>query len=55
MVMTKSEIADLIYREMGYPKKECCRLVESLFDIIRDDLAKGNEVMISGFGKWSVK
>ena len=55
MVMTRREIADLIYREMGYPKTECYRLVESFFDIIKDDLAKGNEVMISGFGKWFVK
>ena len=55
MSMTKSEIADLIYREMGYPKAECYRLVESFFDIVKDELAKGNEVMISGFGKWSVR
>lgn len=27
----------------------------SLFEIIKDDLGKGNDVMISGFGKWSVK
>ena len=29
--------------------------VESLFDTIKDDLYKGNNVMISGFGKWTVK
>ena len=55
MSMTKSEIADLIYREMGYPKAECYRLVESFFDIIKNELVKGNEVMVSGFGKWSVR
>lgn len=55
MVMTRREIADLIYREMGYTKTERHRLIESFFDIIKDELAKGNEVMISGFGKWSVK
>jgi integration host factor subunit alpha len=29
--------------------------VESVFDIIKDELTNGNDVMISGFGKWSVK
>ncbi len=29
--------------------------MESFFDIIKDELANGNDVMISGFGKWSVK
>jgi len=55
MTMTKREIAELISNELGYQKKECYRLVESFFDIIKDELARGNEVMISGFGKWSVK
>jgi integration host factor subunit alpha len=29
--------------------------VESLFEIIKDELAKGEKVMISGFGRWSVR
>jgi len=39
----------------GIPKKECIRIVESVFKIIKDDLDRGHGVMISGFGKWTVK
>jgi integration host factor subunit alpha len=34
---------------------ECVNLVESVFEIIKDELGKGNPVMISGVGKWTVK
>jgi integration host factor subunit alpha len=55
MTMTKIDIIDSVYETLGLPKKDSIRIVESLFDIIKDDLDKGNEVMISGFGKWTVK
>jgi integration host factor subunit alpha len=55
MAMTKKEIVMKINEEIGIPKKDCVRIVESLFDIIKDDLDKWNPVMISGFGKWTVK
>jgi integration host factor subunit alpha len=53
--MTKIEIIEAAYENLGIPKKDCIRLVESLFEIIKDELDKGKNVMISGFGKWSVK
>ena len=55
MSLTKIEIIESIYEHLGIPKKDCVRIVESLFEIIKDDLDKGNDVMISGFGKWTVK
>ena len=55
MSLTKIDIIDSIYEKYGIPKKDCIRIVESLFDIIKDDLDKWNPVMISGFGKWTVK
>ena len=55
MALTKNELVDMIYSELDIPKKECINLVESFFDIIKDELVKGNDFMISGFGKWSVK
>jgi len=55
MTLTKSDIVNSIYVELHIPKKECVNLVESFFDIMRDELIKGNDVTISGFGKWSVK
>ena len=55
MGLTKIDIIDSICEQFGIPKKDCVRIVESLLDIIKDDLDKGNDVMISGFGKWTVK
>jgi integration host factor subunit alpha len=55
MALTKIDLVDMIYNELNIPKKECINLVESFFDIIKDELVKGNDFMISGFGKWSVK
>ncbi len=55
MALTKIDLVDMIYSELDIPKKECINLVESFFDIIRDELVKGNDIMISGFGRWSVK
>ena len=55
MSLTKIDIIDSIYEKFGLPKKDCVRIVESLFGIMKDDLNKGNDVMISGFGKWTVK
>jgi integration host factor subunit alpha len=55
MSLTKIDITEAIREKFGIPKKDCVRIVESLFEIIKDDLDKWNTVMISGFGKWTVK
>jgi integration host factor subunit alpha len=55
MSLTKVDIIDSIYEKLGIPKIDCVRIVESVFEIIKDDLDKGHDVMISGFGKWTVK
>jgi integration host factor subunit alpha len=55
MSMTKIEIIDSIYEKFDISKKECVSIVESIFDIIKDDLDKGKAVKISGFGKWTVE
>jgi len=55
MTMRKIDIIESAYEQLDTPKKDCVRIVESLFDLIKDDLSKGKDVMISGFGKWTVK
>ena len=55
MSRTKIDVIESFYEQLGIPKKDCAGIVESLFEIIKDDLAKGNDVLISGFGKWTVK
>jgi integration host factor subunit alpha len=54
MAMTKIEVVNMLYEHIGIPKVECVNLVESVFEIIKSELEKGNDVMVSGFGKWTV-
>ena len=55
MSMTKSEIIESLCEKTGLTKKVSVSAVESTFDIIKDELEKGNSVKVSGFGKWTVK
>ena len=55
MALTKIEIVNMLYEHIGLPKNGCIRIVESFFDIIKSEIEKGNPVMVSGFGKWTVK
>jgi len=55
MALTKNGIADIVCSNTDIPMHQCLEIVESVLEIIKTELAKGNDVMISGFGKWSVK
>jgi len=55
MSLKKIDISESVCEVLGIPKKDCSRIVESLFDLIKDDFGKSKEVMISGFGKWTVE
>lgn len=54
MTMTKKDIGMRISAEAGLTQKEGFKVIESLFEIMKEELANGNQVMISGFGKWTV-
>ncbi|PKN06311.1 MAG: integration host factor subunit alpha, partial [Deltaproteobacteria bacterium HGW-Deltaproteobacteria-7] len=53
--MTKIDIIQNVCEKLGFSKKDSADIVESLFDIIKDSLAKGERVKISGFGNFMVK
>ena len=55
MTRTKQNIVEQVYNEIGFPKNQSIEIVESLFELIKKTLASGEDVMISGFGKFSVK
>ena len=55
MTLTKADIAKKIADDCGFMKGEATEIVEKLLDIIKDQLIAGEDVMISGFGKWTVK
>jgi len=55
MAMTKIDIIQNVCDRLGFLKKDSARIVESVFDIMKDELAKGDKVKISGFGNFVVK
>lgn len=54
MALTKAQIAESIQEQSGFTRKRSSELVETLLEIIKHTLAKGEDVMISGFGKFCV-
>ena len=55
MTFTKALIAKKIADDCGFMKGEAMEVVEKLLEIVKKRLAAGEDVMISGFGKWNVK
>ncbi|HNS55109.1 MAG TPA: integration host factor subunit alpha [Syntrophales bacterium] len=53
--MTKIDIIQNVCDKLGFSKKDSARIVESVFDIMKDELARGQKVKISGFGNFVVK
>ena len=53
--MTKIDIVNNLYDRLDLSKKECADIVDTFFEIVKETLAKGEEVKISGFGNFVVK
>jgi len=53
--MTKAEIVEQIYEQVGFSKKESAELVERVFQMIKETLSEGEKVKISGFGNFVVR
>jgi integration host factor subunit alpha len=55
MTLTKANIVDAIHNDLGFPKNRSAELIEILLEQIKSTLEKGEDVLISGFGKFCVK
>ena len=55
MTLTKANIVDAIHDELGFPKNRSAELIEILLEQIKSTLENGQDVLISGFGKFCVK
>ena len=55
MTLTKIQIVELIHNHLGLPKNKSIETVETLIEIIKRTLTSGEDVLVSGFGKFSVK
>jgi integration host factor subunit alpha len=55
MTLTKANIVDAIHNDLGFPKNRSAELIEILLEQIKRTLEKGEDVLISGFGKFCIK
>jgi integration host factor subunit alpha len=53
--MTKVDIIENIYEKVGFSKKEVSKIVESVFDIIKESLQQEDKIKISGFGNFVIR
>ncbi len=54
MALTKNDIVASVHG-LGFTKKKSVEIIETLLEIMKSTLEKGEDVLISGFGKFCVK
>jgi integration host factor subunit alpha len=55
MTITKADLAQKVADDCGFLKGEAAEIVEKLPEVMKKRPIAGEDVMISGFGKWNVK
>ena len=55
MTLTKAHIVETLAKQNGYTKKQSVQMVEILLELIKRSLESGEDVLISGFGKFCMK
>ncbi len=55
MTLTKADLIDSINNKHGLTRQESSQVVESILEIIKKTLGSGEDVLVSGFGKFCVK
>jgi integration host factor subunit alpha len=52
--MTKADLVEVVYERVGLSRKEAAEAVDSVLEIIKDSLRRGEKVKIAGFGSFAV-
>ena len=55
MTITKAHIVEGLFAQNLFTKGESAQIIETLFELIKQSLQDGDDVLISGFGKFSAK
>jgi integration host factor subunit alpha len=55
MTLVKDDLVKTLYDQAGFSKQEARTTVETVFELLKKALESGEDVLISGFGKFSVK
>ncbi|HHW4668539.1 MAG TPA: integration host factor subunit alpha [Xylella fastidiosa subsp. multiplex] len=55
MALTKAEMVEHLFDEVGLNKREAKEFVDAFFDLLRDALEQGKEIKLSGFGNFELR
>jgi len=55
MALTKNDIVERLQAELGFTKSKSIQVTECLLEQIKASLESGDDVLVSGFGKFCVK
>jgi integration host factor subunit alpha len=55
MTLTKADLADLLFEQVGLNKREAKDMVEAFFEEVRTALEAGDSVKLSGFGNFELR
>ncbi len=55
MALTKSELADALFFQLGLNKREAKEFVDRVFEEVKSALAQGDPVKLSGFGNFELR
>jgi integration host factor subunit alpha len=55
MALTKADFAESLFDELGLNKREAKEMIELFFEEIKTSLEQGQQVKISGFGKFELR
>lgn len=53
--LTKAQLAELLFDQIGLSKREAKDMVDAFFDLMSDRLVEGDDVKISGFGNFQIR
>ena len=53
--LTKAQLADLLFEQIGLNKRESKDMIDAFFDLIAQSLVDGVDVKISGFGNFQIR
>jgi integration host factor subunit alpha len=53
--MTKADIVEVVHNRTGFSKKESSEAVESILEILKEELENSQKVKLSGFGNFVIR
>jgi len=55
MALTKAQLVETVQQQIGFSRDDSVEIIETLLELIKHSLERGDDVLISNFGKFCVK